>query len=102
MDSVAFLDKVKKKIKHFDKDAHVILFGSRARGDAKVSSDWDILILIDGEVTEGLKEKIRDELFFTELESEQVISSLIYSKDNWDNLSVTPFFQNVKKEGLPI
>ena len=31
------------------KGAEVILFGSRARGDARVDSDWDILILIDGE-----------------------------------------------------
>ena len=26
---------------------HAILFGSRARGDAKEGSDWDVLVLID-------------------------------------------------------
>lgn len=29
------------------KDASVILFGSRARGDERADSDWDVLILID-------------------------------------------------------
>ena len=32
--------------------SEVILFGSRARGDARKDSDWDILILLD-------KDKIR-------------------------------------------
>ena len=31
------------------KDAKVILFGSRARKDAKVDSDWDILVLLNKE-----------------------------------------------------
>ena len=28
-------------------NVHAILFGSRARGDAKDGSDWDVLVLID-------------------------------------------------------
>ena len=28
-------------------DGKVILFGSRARGDAREDSDWDLLILLD-------------------------------------------------------
>ena len=28
-------------------NVHAILFGSRARGDAKEGSDWDVLVLID-------------------------------------------------------
>ena len=29
------------------KGAHVILFGSQARGDAHKDSDWDLLVLLD-------------------------------------------------------
>ena len=29
------------------KDARVILFGSRARNEAKADSDWDILVLLN-------------------------------------------------------
>ena len=31
------------------KDAKLVLFGSQARGDARQDSDWDLLILLDGE-----------------------------------------------------
>jgi predicted nucleotidyltransferase len=43
----------------------VVLFGSRARGEGKIHSDWDVLILADG-VPENPVERmtfIRDVLF---------------------------------------
>lgn len=33
----------------------VVLFGSRARGDAKPSSDYDVIIIMDAEVTWTLR-----------------------------------------------
>jgi len=39
------LEKVKEIVQATDPEAEVILFGSRARGDAMEDSDWDILIL---------------------------------------------------------
>lgn len=37
--------KFKSSIQQIDKDATVILYGSRARGDNKKDSDWDFLVL---------------------------------------------------------
>lgn len=30
--------------------AHMVLFGSRARGDAEAESDWDVAVFLEGEV----------------------------------------------------
>ncbi|HHW11119.1 MAG TPA: nucleotidyltransferase domain-containing protein [Firmicutes bacterium] len=37
-------------------DADILLFGSRARGDATADSDWDFLILVNGKVDERRKD----------------------------------------------
>jgi len=42
-----------------DRLVAVVLFGSRARGDAESSSDWDLLV-----ITEGLPEKLLERHFF--------------------------------------
>jgi len=39
------------------KVARVVLFGSRARGDFREDSDWDLLVIVDGSYD---KETIRD------------------------------------------
>jgi predicted nucleotidyltransferase len=41
------LQRCKKAIRAVVPDADVILYGSRARGDAKDDSDYDLLVLVD-------------------------------------------------------
>jgi uncharacterized protein len=95
-----FIRKVKKSVNIYDENADIILFGSRARGDNIKISDWDILILLDIEMNEEVKKQIRNELFEIELETEQVISTIIHSKDHWKLLSITPLYQNIENEGI--
>lgn len=83
--------------------ADAILFGSRARGDAREDSDWDILILIDG------KRATRDDfdrfaypfVVFGWSIGEQ-INPLIYSYDDWNKRRITPFFKSVQSEGVSL
>ena len=42
---------VKDTIEKVDEEAKVILFGSRARGDFRLDSDWDFLILTKKEAS---------------------------------------------------
>jgi predicted nucleotidyltransferase len=51
MEQRKLISKVKSAINSVDPQAKVILFGSRARGDEKQSSDWDFLILASKEAT---------------------------------------------------
>jgi predicted nucleotidyltransferase len=41
------IDRIGKSIRSKDPNAEIFLFGSRARGDNRKDSDWDVLILID-------------------------------------------------------
>jgi uncharacterized protein len=98
------LKKISKSIHSNDPSAEAILFGSRARGDHGEDSDWDILILVDNDrVTNEIEDKFRDELYSIELESGQIISTFIYSKDYWKNsLKYSPLYKNVTSEGISI
>jgi uncharacterized protein len=94
--------EVKRSIKSIDPDARVMLFGYHARGDNRNTSDWDFLILTSRHVDEQMKRQIRDRLIVTELEAEEVISTLIFSQDNWSNYQITPLYKNISKYGVEI
>jgi predicted nucleotidyltransferase len=94
--------QVKESVRKIDPYAKVILFGSKARGDSRNDSDWDFLILTTQKVNEKLKRAIRENLIDTELEAEEVISTIIYSKKSWLNYKNTPLFENIRSEGIEI
>lgn len=83
--------------------SQAVLFGSRARGDARQDSDWDILILLD-------KERIMlsdiDEVSYPlrelgwELGAD--INPVLYTIKDWKQNSFTPFYKNVTKEGVTL
>ncbi len=97
-----FLDIIKKSVLKYDPKAQVVLYGSRARGDFRNDSDWDILIILSLAETEAIKKRIRDELYLAEIDHNKAISSLIYSKKTWNNLIATPLYKNIYSEGVPL
>ena len=102
MEQTLIKDRIKKTIHDKDPKAVVYLFGSRARGDYRPDSDWDILILVDAKrVTNKIEDKFRDELYDIEIESGQIISTFIYSKKYWKStLIYSPLYKNVNREGI--
>ena len=102
MDKRLIQNRITESIKRSDSNAVAYLFGSRARGDFQIDSDWDILILVDEQrVTNEIEDKFRDELYDIELESGQIISTFIYPKKYWENTLVySPLYKNVQKEGV--
>lgn len=85
-----------------DPDAKVILYGSRAKGRAQKESDWDILILVKGpKITLKDEQRFRHQLFDVELETGQAISTFVYSYNDWNTrMSITPLYENIKREGI--
>lgn len=96
------LERVRAEIENIEENAQVILFGSRARGDNREDSDWDFLILMDQEITVALKDEIRERLYEIELETGEVISTIIHQKNEWEERAVTPIHQIIEEEGLEV
>ena len=82
--------------------AQTILFGSEARGDARIDSDIDLLILIDGEkMTLEREEEITLPLYELELKTGVNISPIVMLRKLWENRPFkTPLYINVINEGI--
>jgi len=83
-------------------DAEIYLYGSRARGDEKPLSDWDLLILLNSKnITFALETKMMDEFYEIELETGEILTPLIYPKEEWNNkYRQTPLYENIKNESI--
>ena len=101
---VELLRRCKKAVTDVAGDADVVLYGSRARGDAGEYSDYDILIIVDGLVDMALEERILSNVYPLELESEQMLTLIVYNKQQWDSplYRAMPFHKNVDREGVLI
>lgn len=92
---------VKSEINKVSPENEVVLFGSRARGDHRKDSDWDFLILLHSKsISQRLKEEIQTRLYEIELASDEVITSIIHTKSDWEKMAVTPIYKSIKKEGF--
>lgn len=104
MNEIQIQTKIGQLIHGTDPNAEVYLFGSRARGDYRIDSDWDVIILVDNKlITNEIEDEFRDGLYALELESGQIISTFIYPKDFWtDHLRFSPLYKNVYSEGVKL
>ena len=94
---------IRNYINTIDPGADVILYGSRARGDERPDSDWDILILTNNAADLMTERKFRNKLYDLELETGEALSVFVYSKSDWQTRQrITPFFHSVSREGIRI
>ena len=99
--SASILTQISQAIRQAEPQAEIILFGSRARGDARPNSDWDVLVLLDGKVTPEREEVLFKLLYQIELATEEVFSPLVYEKSySQQALKGGPLYQNVNQEGI--
>ena len=83
------------------KGAIVILFGSRARGDAREESDWDVLILLDKErITSQDIDDYSYPLRELGWDYNQCINTILYTKRDWESSIISPFRENVTEDGI--
>ncbi|OGX39749.1 MAG: hypothetical protein A3D87_01765 [Omnitrophica WOR_2 bacterium RIFCSPHIGHO2_02_FULL_50_17] len=79
------------------------LFGSRARGDERPDSDYDILVIAD-QPNREFRDRLYDIAIDILLETSRDISLKIYKTQEFRRLRQmrTPFMTNVLKEGVRI
>ena len=77
------------------------LFGSRARGDNKPDSDYDFLVVADGNRSE-LRRLVAAAENVILLKSGEVFASVVYTTELWRTARNAPLGINVQREGRRI
>ena len=95
---------VKKYVRLEDTTSSVILFGSRARGDAASDSDWDFLILTQKKATDILANDLRKIISReVELRYNVAISMIVKNAMLWEtDYAVTNIYESISEEGVLI
>jgi uncharacterized protein (UPF0332 family) len=98
------VQRVVSAVHEVEPRARVILYGSRARGDASEESDWDLLVLLDGEATVARMTAVGDRLHQLMLDTSASLQPIVHGVDEWDAAlsRVSPFHQNVERDGIDV
>ena len=97
------IDLIRNTVRSQAPDAEIILYGSRARGDARPDSDWDVLVLVDKQAQRLIldeKSSIDYSLWLNGAKMGEEINTFAYTKQQWNNMPMTLFKRNVTKEGI--
>jgi uncharacterized protein (UPF0332 family) len=100
----SLLEQALTTVRSIEPSSQVILYGSRARGDAEPDSDWDLLILFDGPDDPNRQDAIRRRIYALELDSGECISAIVHGRDAWDSprSRVMPFYAHVQDDGIDL
>lgn len=84
-----------------EKLVRIVLYGSVARGTNTVESDIDVALIMKGVLDRDTEDKLSDFIVDMNLKYDKVFSVVdidIEKFTAWER--VTPFYQNVNKEGI--
>ena len=82
----------------------LILFGSRARGDADPYSDMDLVVILNDPPDEKARNDVSDCAWEAGFEHGIVVVPVVFSRDEWENGPErhSLFVQAVETEGVPV
>ena len=104
-DEQAWLDEYRDALaKQFpDVVEEIIIYGSKARGDAGPDSDVDVLVVISSG-GRNTKRAVRHLGHMLAVVSDAVPSIMVYTREEWSSRqqSGSPFYQAVMRDGVPV
>lgn len=97
------LDLIRVTVREKEPDAQIILYGSRARGDFREDSDWDVIVLLNKPpMPHAERYTIAYDLWVKGQDIGEDINTLVYTKDQWRDAPPSLFKYYVREEGIQL
>lgn len=101
MDSSQVINSIQKVGRQtLPQGSTLLLYGSRARGDAHEGSDWDLLILLDKPKLEASDYDVTYPFCQLGWDIGEEISPHIYTKHQWSQWTFLPYYKNVERDKI--
>lgn len=95
------INMIRDTIREVEPTAQIILYGSRARGDAREDSDWDVLAIVDKpRLSLSDRGNIQYPIWDKGLDIGEEINVFSYTKKQWEQAPPSLFKNNVVREGI--
>ncbi len=96
-EALRYANEVRRRLGNHVKQ--VVLFGSRARGDASDASDYDFVVVLDSK-EKAFREQIIDVGVMMLNATDRLFTALVYGPDEWSSVRSSPLGWNIQREGV--
>ncbi len=98
------LEKLKTLLRERIPLHQLILFASRARGDAELYSDFDVVVIVDGAVDEQTRDIVSDCTWEAGFADGLVIVPIVFGRQEWETGPErhSLLVKAVRAEGVPL
>jgi predicted nucleotidyltransferase len=100
--------EIAKKLKRLLQDRvklhQVVLFGSRARGDAEPDSDMDVLVVLDEPKTREVQDAVYKSAWAAGFDAGVIVVPIMVYREHWENgpERSSLLAMAVREDGVPI
>lgn len=95
----AFASELRARLHH--RIRRIVLFGSRARGEARDDSDYDILVVVDQRSPEVRPLILEIETALLDNYG-ALVATVLRTQEEWDRAQGLPLARNVALEGITV
>src|SRR3990172_4118486 len=94
------LSELKRVISDLLPGSTMLLYGSAARGEREPESDYDVLVLVETQISSEEEDRVRGAVYDLELAHDAVVSLIFETWERWNRpvVVISPYHQEVERD----